>query len=331
MRLGILIASALTAAALTTAVQSATKSKAIYTGGAKGAYNATFCPPLVPALGSAQFPGYKCTACVQGEPCGSVANIERCMAEPTAICFSQLDVYARTVAEKPEVGEKTTIVKQLACEGIWMVTKNPRMKNFGDVLGLARRLPFVIAEGGSTSTFEYMQSIDPDGLGRARNVDHAKDATAVINAVAGSSDSVGMFVQFADPENANIKLMAEKQLTVIPVVSRELVRAKAGGHDVYQVQEFSLVAGYFAGKTATTACTPIVIITGSPKVFTDKNDVDDQNDLIKVISQMSDEDLLPKEGRIASIIKKTKRISGKALDELNGAVEAAKKRMEQSQ
>lgn len=301
--------------------------KGIFTGGPNGAYFKTFCPPLPEALKNAQFTGYACT--VSG---GSIDNITNVIDKPTSIGFVQFDVFAREEAKRPEIVPKLTVIRQLACEGLWMFTKNPRLKDYGDVLGLARRLPFIVAEGGSKSTFEFVQSIDPDGLGRARNVKYAKDATAVINEIAASPDGgVGMFVQFADPENPNIQLMMEKGLTIIPVVSRELLQAKVGAQDVYQIQTFSLSTGMFSGKTATTACTPVTIITGSPDLFSDRNDKDNQSDLIKEIQTLPDAALLPKESRIAKLITSAKRVSGKALDEALGAVEAARKKMEQSQ
>lgn len=321
----LLLATTILAATVLSAA-SAERVKSIWTGGPAGAYHNTFCPPLEPALAQAQFTGYKCQT--SG---GSVDNITKVLAQPTSIGFVQLDVYARTVAEKPEVAEKTTVIRQLACEGVWMVTKNPRLKNYGDVLGLSRRLPFIVAGGGSKATFEFMQSLDPEGLGRARNVDFAKDATEVVNRIKGNADAVGVFVQFADPENGNIKAMMEAGATVIPVISRELIRAKADGKDVYQVQTFQLASGLFTAKEATTACTPVALVTGNPKLFTERNDLDDQNDLIREVSNLPEASLLPKEGRIASLIKSAKRMSDTALNETLGAIDAAKKAMESKQ
>lgn len=55
------------------------------------------------------------------------------------------------------------------------------------------------------------------GMAAARP-EEAADATAVINAVADATDSaVGFFAQFADPQNVNIRLMAEKNLHIIPM------------------------------------------------------------------------------------------------------------------
>lgn len=306
--------------------QAQNRVKSVWTGGEKGAYQNTFCPPIPQALGHENFPGYQCSP--SG---GSVDNIQKVLAQPTSIGFVQLDVYAREAAQKPEITTKTTVIRQLACEGVWMITKNPNIKNFGEVTGRARRQPFVVAGGGSKATWEFMQTLDPDGLGRARNVTFAKDATEVINQVSANPDTVGMFVQFADPNNANIKLMMDKGVTVVPIASRELLRAKAGDKDVYQVQTFQLTGGYFSAKEATTTCTPVAIITGNPDQFQNKDDKDDQVDLIRAVNKLPDSQLLPKDGAIASLIKGAKRITGKALDEMTAAAEYARKRIEEQQ
>src|SRR5688572_20751540 len=241
--------------------------RSVHTGGEKGAYYGTFCPPIPEALYDKDFKGknaYRCA--ISG---GTPDNIKKVLAKPTDVALVQLDVFSNMAAKDPSIAQKLTVIRQIACEGVWFVTKNKTIKDYGDVLGRARRIPFIVAAGGSTGTFDNMQKLDPDGLGRARNVSTVDNATAVINKVASSNEGeIGMFVQFADPENANIKLLMDKGLTVVPVVSRELLAAKVDGVDVYQVQSFSLKTGMWAGKDAATTCTPIAIITGNPDSFT---------------------------------------------------------------
>lgn len=302
----------------------------IKTGGSGGAYHGAFCPPLEPVLKGAQFPAYRCTACAQGQPCGSIANIDYLLENPGAIAFSQLDVYAKLAQEKPEIAEKTQVLKQLACEGIWLITKNPVIKDYGDVLGLARRLPFKVASGGSKATFDFLRANDPEGLGRARdqNVDASMGADKVIETVSSNDNDVGMFVQFADPNNANIKLMMEKEgLRVLPVLSRQIARIRVGDQPVYQVQTFELAGGW-GSKEVQTTCTPVVIVGSKPAVFKDRADTDDQKDLIEQLNKMGEDALMPKQGSFAALMKKMRKMSDSAMQAAYDKIETSKTRSE---
>jgi hypothetical protein len=298
---------------------------AIYTAGEKGAYNGTFCPPIPKALNDAYFTGYGCTPTK-----GTVENISNVLAAPSNIGMVQLDVYAKWAAENADQAAKLTVIRQdIACEGLWMVTKNERLNNFGDVLGLARRIPFVLPpEGsGSDASFAYLKTLDPDGLGRARNISNVDSAAAVIDAVANSSGGeVGFFVQFANPDNAIIKKIVESKLKVISVASREILRAKVGDQSLYQVSEFSLTKDGWVkgGQKVTTACTPVAIITGTPANFTDTNDQADQSDLIKVVGELQADKLLPQDDFMAKLIRSVHKLSGEAQEKLLAAVDVAK-------
>lgn len=299
---------------------------AIYTGGEKGAYHSTFCPPIPPALADGYFTGYTCTPSK-----GTVENISNVLTNPTNLGLVQLDVYAKWAAEHADDAAKLTEARHgIACEGLWMVTKNPKLTNFGDVLGLARRIPFVLPPDGSGSaaSFAYLQSLDASGLGRARNISYLADATAVIDKVAnGTGGEVGFFVQFADPTNANIKKIVDSKLTVIPVVSRDMLRAKVGDQELYKVAEFNLTAdGWISsGEKVTTACTPVSIITGKPEIFTDANDHDDQVDLVKTVQDLAPEKLLPQDDRMAKLIRTFHSLSKEALQKTLDGVDAARK------
>jgi histone H3/H4 len=138
-------------------------------------------------------------------------------------------------------------------------------------------------------------------------------------------------VQFADPDNANFKLIIEKGLKVIPVASREILRIKLNGQAVYQLQAFDLKSrGVFVKAVeATTTCTPVAIIAGSPDAFDgDRNRVDDQKDLIERIRKIPAERLLPQEGRIASIISSARKVSGRAVEEMQALIESTRQMVE---
>jgi len=306
-------------------------SKAINTGGEKGAYHSLFCPPLPVALSNAYFQGYKCTPSK-----GTLENIDRVLKNPTSIGFVQLDVYANEAIKRAEEFKKLTVIRDIVCEGLWMVTKNPDLSNYGHILGLARRIPFIlpVPASGSAASFAFLQANDPEGLGRVPepNKRYVADATAVLNETASSnSGAVGFFVQFAAPENANIKLMVEKELRVIPVVSREILHIKLSDQEIYQPQPFILKsAGIFVKATeAETACTRVAIITGTPEVFGgDRDKVDDQKELIQKIRDVPAEKLLPQESRIAAVIKSAKKLTEQAVEEMVAAVERTRQMIE---
>lgn len=307
--------------------------RAINTGGAAGAYHGTFCPPLPGVLANAYFQGYQCTPSA-----GTVQNIQRVLAQPTNIGFAQLDVFAREAAQRPADFDRLAVIRtDIACEGLWMVTRNPDL-DFGRVLGLARRIQFVLPAqaSGSTASFNYLRSIDPEGLGRVpdSNITYMRDATEVINRIANStSGEVGFFVQFADPRNANIRLMVEKNLRVIPVISREILRARVGEQNVYNAQTFTLSDGRLFGiggraVTATTACTPVALFTGAPSAFQDRNGQDDAREMIQRLQQVGRDSMLPQDSVMQRVLRSATQLSQSAVEQAVAGVESARRAVE---
>ena len=152
------------------------EAKAIYTASQFGAYHSSFCPPIRVVLESAGFHGYSCTP--SG---GTLDNIAKVLANPRSLGFVQLDVLARWALDNTEAAKKLVVIRTLACEGLLMVTraKDMAVVKFGQIVGSARRLQFAVADGGSRASFEFLQKVDPNGLGRARNIQVVENATAV--------------------------------------------------------------------------------------------------------------------------------------------------------
>ena len=307
--------------------------KAINTGGAQGAYHSTFCPPLPGVLSNAYFQGYTCTPSA-----GTIENIQRVLAQPSSIGFAQLDVFAREAAARPQEFARLSVVRaDIACEGLWMISKNPDL-DFGRILGLARRIQFVLPApaSGSTASFNYLRSIDPEGLGRVpdTNITHMATATDVINRIAASTNGeVGFFVQFADPRNANIRLMVENNLRIVPVISREILRARVGDQTVYNAQTFTLSGGNLFGiggraVTATTACTPVALFTGAPGAFADRNGQDDAREMIQRLQQVNRTNMMPQDSAIQNILRSATRLSQSAVDQAVAGVESARRAVE---
>jgi hypothetical protein len=287
-------------------------SKSINTSGRHGAYQTLFCEPLVGALKSAYLPGYKCTVSA-----GTMENILRVLKWPTSVSLGQLDMLALEALKRPELLKSITVIRQdFACEGLWMVTGNPEL-TFRQVTAWARRIPFVLPPqgSGSAASFAFLQKNDPEGLGRGSdaNMRYVADATAVINEVASSPDNaVGFFVQFADPDNANFRLITSKGLSLIPVTSDAIQRIRLHGEAVYRTQVFHLGSG-----DVTTSCTPVAIITGAPEVFgNDPNKVDDQKDLIDRIRKLPAERLLPQPGNFARVVSSASQYVSDMMREL---------------
>jgi hypothetical protein len=286
--------------------------KSINTSGKYGAYQTLFCQPLVSALRSAYLPGYKCTLSA-----GTIENILRVLKWPTSVSLGQLDMLALEALKRPELLKSITVIRQdFACEGLWMVTRNPEL-TFHQVSTWARRIPFVLPPQGSgpAASFAFLQMNDPEGLGRRPDVNmrYVADATAVINEVASSPDNaVGFFVQFADPDNANFRLIASKGLSLIPVTSDEIQHIKLHGEAVYRTQVFHLGSG-----DVTTSCTPVAIITGAPEVFgNDPNKADDQKDLIDRIRKLPAERLLPQPSSFARAVSSASQYVSDTMREL---------------
>jgi len=301
--------------------------RAIYTASEAGAYHSSFCPPIPVVMGKAGFGGYVCT------PSGGTPdNIAKVLADPRTFGFAQLDVLARWALDNIEAAKKLVVIRTLACEGLWLVARSKNMATvtFGQIVGHARRLQFAVADGGSRASFEFLQKIDPDGLGRARTIHILDNATATIESVASGYADVGFFVQFVEPSNRNIKLLHERRLHAVPVVSHELIAAKAADIPVYRVQSFNL--GEWSSITGsgqqTTTCTPAVIITGAPESIVDPRDAIDQRALLSSIKAAPDSAFLPHDGRLARMVSSSRSVPSAALKEMLAAYHVAKKRAE---
>jgi hypothetical protein len=292
----------------------------INTAGENGAYHGQFCPPVRNAVARLYFPYW----CAQST--GTVENISRVREFPTNISFGQLDVYANEVIKQVPEFKKLTVIRTNACEGLWMVTRsqNQNLTNYEDVRGRAHQIRFILPkDSGSAASFAFLQANDPKGLGRVSNVQkhEVESATEVLKETADSPDeAVGFFVQFADPENTNMKLIAEKRLKIIPVTGKEVLAIpKLDGDFVYKEEKFTIKSGGvfdifdISATKVITACTPLAIITGNPDTFTDRDEADDQRAVVEKIREVS-KNLPPQNSRIVPIVIYAKRLTTQTLE-----------------
>ena len=295
----------------------------INSGGKSGAYFLRFCPPLPNALKKASFAGYKCS-----ESKGTLENIARVMADEQQVGIVQSDVYMLQSQANPEISAKTTIVRQLACEGVWMVSNDSSISNFGAVQALARRIPiFVAKDSGSSATLDYLRTLDPKGIGRAKNVIAVKDTAEALERVkASDGPAIAFFVQFADPENPNIKTIVDGGLTVVPVLDEAFTDVQFNGDNLYQVRPFSFEKDGWvvSGAKYTTICTPAALIAANPDAMKDPGDQEDQRDMIKTMAALPDDVFLPQESWLAKMMKASQRLGHDAIREMVAGVHAAR-------
>lgn len=124
-------------------------------------------------------------------------------------------------------------------------------------------------------------------------------------------------IPFADPGNANLKLMTVKGLKVIPVVSNEVRKMsdkKLNGQAIYQLQKFNLkAAGMFVNPgEATAAVRRWTSLAERRRVFgNDLDKVDSQNELIQAIRNIPAEKLQANPV-LAAVVRFPKRLSERA-------------------
>ena len=305
----------------------------INTGGEKGAYHATFCPALEAELKKAKF-DYTCTTSQ-----GSRENIRRVSGDASQVAFSQFDVFELEMQATGASDAYTLLRSDLARECIFMVTRNQEISNFGEVAALADQLRFVLPprNSGSAGTFEFLQQIDPDGIGRARdNITYADSTEEAITRALSDDNTVALFVQFPDPKNERFSTIGKEGGNIVPVIDRNILRQEVNGQKVYYAEETEIELPKW-NKSATkvvTACTPMILITGTPARIEDGNARKDQEDLIRTIEALKAEDLQPQTGFLASLWRKTKALSAKSVEKMvdvsEKAREAAKPMMEKA-
>ncbi len=286
----------------------------INTGGESGAYFGRFCPELRSALRKSEF-DYECVTST-----GSRENIQRVMGDASQLAYSQFDAYA--LERKLLGGERlfTTLRTDLGRECLFMVTRNRELSNFGEVAALAAQLSVVLPPktSGSAATFEFLQQIDPDGLGKARDIMFVSDADRALEQALAADDIVALFVQFPDAENARFKMINEAEGVFIPVIDRNILRQRIGGEKVYYAQEteISNPKWHKRGNQVITSCTPIVIFTGRTKRIDDETARKDHEDLIKTVQDIKVDDLQPKTSFFERMWRKTKELSGTGIEKM---------------
>ncbi len=286
----------------------------INTGGVTGAYHTTFCPALETQLSRSKFE-HKCSPSD-----GTADNLSRVAADPRQIGYGQLDVYA---LEAPALGGAKSFTRLRVDdtrECLFAITRNKDVTSYGDIAVNAGRLRFILPPktSGSAGTFRYLQQIDSDGIGKAKTVTHAIDPDDAIRLALSADDTVALFVQFPDPDNPRFKAIADQGGHIVPVIDRAILRQQLDGQKVYFAQETQVANAKWikSGQKVVTACTPLVLFTGAPEKVTSDKARADHKDMIATIQALKVDALMPGEGMLAKIWKRTRELSGQSVEKL---------------
>jgi hypothetical protein len=286
----------------------------INTGGTDGLYHNRFCPLLSGQLAKAQIK-YQCV-----QSAGSRENIYRVLSNPRQVGFAQLDVYAMETS-KPGVSGALSIARaDDVRECLFLVTRKKDIDNFGDIAAYADKLRFILPpkDSGSSATFEFLQRIDPEGLGRANQVTYASSTQEAVQQALSAEDTVSLFVQFPDPASPIFKTIAAADGQMIPVIDRNVLRQQIGNEKVYFAEETEVAQPKWvkASEKVITACTPLVVFTGNPDRIDDAKVRQDQADVIATIKTMQEAALVPQEGFFARMLKRTKQVSAQSAEKI---------------
>ena len=295
----------------------------IHTGGSTGAYYSTFCPRLESKLNRAGY-DYRCKTSA-----GTRENIEQVYLSPRNIGYGQLDVIALETADI-ERSPFTILRSDDVKECVFAVTRSRDIESYGDITGFASQIKFILppAASGSAGTFQFLQEIDRDGLGLARNITFANSTDDAIIRALNTQDAVAFFVQFPDPKNERFKLIKRMGGQLVPVLDRNILKQKVGGEKIYFAQETDVDNASWSkiGSKVVTSCTPLVVFTGAP--FRISNDADQRahQRMIDTVKAIRTSLLLPSKGFFAKLLSRTRSLTAKTRERLLSISEKARKK-----
>lgn len=296
----------------------------IHTGDETGTLHARFCPELVSILAQSEL-AYTCQTST-----GTAANVREVMASPSELGYGQLDIFASELANLNGAGAIIPLRKDDARQCLFAVTKRRDLQSFGELSALAAQLKFHLPpeDSNSSGTFRILQEIDAAGVGQAAAVQHEASAEDAIRAALASENAVAFFVEFPNPNDTRFALVRELGGHFVPIIDRDILRHHIGGEKIYFAQETQVSNAEWltSARKAVTACTPMVLFTGTPEKITDAKARQDHEDMIATVRALRTEMLLPQESTFARILARTKELSASSAEKLMQASERAKER-----
>ena len=286
----------------------------INTGDKAGAYHATFCPAVETQLSRAKFE-HKCTPSA-----GTLDNMKRVAADPRQLGYGQLDVFALEAAGLGGAQTFARVRMDDVRECVFAVTRNREITNWGEIAANASKLRFIVGPAGSgaAGTLKYLQKIDADGIAKVRGTVNASDSDEAIDLALSADDTVALLVQFPDPDNPRFKKIQDGGGHIGPVIDRTILRQQLDGQKVYFAQETQVANAKWlkGGQKVITACTPLVLFTGTPDKISGDKARQDQKDMIATLQALKPEVLMPQENLLTKIWKKTRELSGTSVEKM---------------
>ena len=104
----------------------------------------------------------------------------------------------------------------------------------------------------------------------------------------------------------------------MPVIDRAILRQQVDGQKIYFAQE-TLVANakwIKDGTKVVTACTPLVLFTGTAERVTSDKARQDHKDMIATVQALKPDVLVPREGTWSRLWRKTRELTGQSVEKL---------------
>jgi hypothetical protein len=307
-----------------TALTAPASANQINTGGSDGAYHASFCPVLGQQLKLAQF-DYRCMPSA-----GTRENMERVLANPRQLGYGQLDVFTLESRQMKAEAGLALVRQDDVRECVFAVTRNKDVTNWGELAAHAPRLRFILppAASGSAGTFQFLRSIDAEGVGKARSVTNAASTGEAIREALSADDTVSLFVEFANPDAEHFALVGKLGGHIVPVIDRTILRQEVGGRKIYFAQETQVEDAKWtkSGRKVVTACTPLVVFAGAPDRVSGEQARKDHEDLIRTVGALKSGSLMPEESLFQRLVKRTKELSAVSTEKMLEATEQAREK-----
>lgn len=267
----------------------------LMTGGERGDYYQYFALPLQKILAKAWV-----DAPIQTSA-GTPENLDYVLAHQTSYALVQGNVYAELAKDPKYAGRFKELSSAIGNEAVLAIVGQKTFErskgSFTAIANHAASVRFALApaNSGPGFTFKELQTLDPEGLGKASRIDIFPSLDAAIEAVGKGEDDVTIVVQFANPDNARFKKISKLGLHFIGIVlpaMRSLMLPS--GKNAFN---FCPDLDIGAGEMVSTACSPILAVTGA----------DNKNaDLATVFASVVAADFAPSDSGFAKFWKKMK-------------------------